>query len=96
MSERKVLEIFYKATGGAQELWQDHTNWGTACPLEEWYGVWLDDMGKVEALMLAGNCLKGELPPEIGQLRSLRTLDLFDNALSGSLPPEIGQLDQLD
>ncbi|WP_228041486.1 leucine-rich repeat domain-containing protein, partial [Planktothrix mougeotii] len=35
-----------------------------------------------------------ELPPEIGQLHSLQTLDLRDNSLT-ELPPEIGQLHSL-
>ncbi len=35
-----------------------------------------------------------ELPPEIGQLQNLTTLDLYGNQLS-TLPPEIGQLQNL-
>jgi Leucine-rich repeat (LRR) protein len=44
-------------------------------------------------LDLSGNNLTA-LPPEIGQLTSLLTLNLIDNQLS-SLPPEIGQLTSL-
>ena len=44
-------------------------------------------------LDLAGLDLKN-LPPEIGQLTSLQSLELVENKLS-ALPPEIGQLTSL-
>lgn len=41
--------------------------------------------------------LSGELPPEIGNLRYLKRLQLFDNpGLTGTLPPEFGNLEDLE
>ena len=39
--------------------------------------------------------LKGQLPPEIGELDELRHLRLGGNELSGPIPPEIGDLAEL-
>lgn len=35
--ERDILIAFYKATGG--DNWRHNTNWCTAAPLHEWYGI---------------------------------------------------------
>ena len=35
--ERDILIAFYKATGG--DNWVNNTNWCTAAPLHEWYGI---------------------------------------------------------
>lgn len=39
--------------------------------------------------------MSGEIPPEIGDLRTLEYLDLSDNDLTGVIPSELGQLDSL-
>ena len=36
--------------------------------------------------------MSGSIPPELGQLTNLRTLNLSQNQLSGSIPPEVGRL----
>ena len=38
----------------------------------------------------------GSLPPELGNLSSLKRLNLVDNQLTGSLPPELGNLSALE
>ncbi|CAM9607460.1 unnamed protein product [Chrysoparadoxa australica] len=37
-------------------------------------------------LTLEGNDLSGSIPPELGQLSSLKLLVLFENQLSGEIP----------
>jgi Leucine-rich repeat (LRR) protein len=45
--------------------------------------------------LTAENNLIGELPPEIGVLKSLETLILSNNCLHGTIPPELGKLSSL-
>ena len=40
-SVRAVLVTLYEATDGAN--WNDNTNWLSAAPLGEWYGVTTDE-----------------------------------------------------
>ena len=46
-------------------------------------------------LSLWSNRLRGEIPPEIGNLSNLEELTLWRNQLSGPIPPEIGNLANL-
>ena len=102
--ERAALVALYEATNGSN--WVDDTNWLTDAPLGEWYGVHTDHFGRVVRLDLAGrrdaaarrtvsHGLIGSLPPELGNLIGLRTLDLGDNDLFGAIPPELGNLTEL-
>ena len=61
-----------------------------------WYGVQADDQGRVTEVRLDDNGLRGTLPPELGSLDRLRTLDLSLNVLSGPIPPELGSLAGLE
>ena len=91
---REALTTFYFATGGAQ--WQRSTNWRNAdSPLAQWFGVTTDDAGRVTAVVLSANRLTGTLPPRLGDLIHLHTLDLSDNELSGSIPPNLTNLTNL-
>ena len=45
---------------------------------------------------LAFEALSGSVPPELGNLSSLETLDLASNDLTGSIPPELGNLPRLE
>ena len=88
--DRAALEALWTATDGA--AWFTKTNWLTDAPLGDWYGVRVDNNGRVVVLLLPNNGLVGELPPEIGDLDRLRELWLFSNDISGEIPPEIGNL----
>ena len=52
--------------------------------------------GRVLRLSLRDNGLTGGIPPELGDLANLETLDLAQNALTGGIPPELGNLANLE
>ena len=95
LTERDVLLRLFQATGGPEGFWVDATHWGSAQPLAEWYGVYVDGGGKVESLILADNGLEGVVPACLGMLASLTTLDLIGNRLSGNIPAALGSLANL-
>ena len=88
-SDREVLEVFYDSTGGAS--WTNRTNWKTSAPLGEWHGVRTDPAGRVTELELYDNGLTGLIPPALGDLASLRSLDLGFNAVDGAGPGVVGE-----
>ena len=104
--DRAALVAFYRATGGAS--WKRSDGWLTAAPLRAWHGVETDGVGRVVGLDLSGSCniesasefsiqgLTGRIPPELGNLASLKSLDLSCNRLRGSIPPEFGRLAALE
>ncbi len=92
-SDRDALVALYRATAGPS--WSRNDKWLTDAPLREWYGVAINHAGRVERLILWRNQLAGSIPPEIGNLTSLTSLELGRNALSGSIPPELGNLTSL-
>ena len=99
-SDRAVLEAFYDATGGAN--WTRNTNWKTAAPLSEWYGVAVALNGGVATVRglwfgrIGRNNLTGEIPRELGRLRNLERLGLSNNNLAGEIPRELGRLRNLE
>ena len=71
--------------------WTNQTNWLTKASVANWYGVTVVN-GRVGAIILTSNKLKGTLPATIGNLSMLGYLRLDDNQLSGSLPASITSL----
>ena len=70
--------------------------WTSDQPVTAWSGVELGGAPfRVHAVALPGRGLWSVLPPELGQLSELRTLDLRRNYLGGSIPSQFGQLTQL-
>ena len=92
-SDRDVLVTLYEATDG--DNWLENENWLSNRPIEEWYGVIVDDSGRVIGLYLSENELSGTTPPELGYLTKLEELDLAKNELRGTIPPELGNLSKL-
>ena len=92
-SDRDILEILYDATGGPN--WINNDNWLTDVPLRDWYGVEVDGEGRVSGLSVYRNNLTGGIPPELGNLTSLKILYLGGNNLTGPVPPELGDLAHL-
>jgi hypothetical protein len=91
--EYNALAAFYAATDGAN--WSDNRRWMSEEPPCTWYGILCED-GHVVSLTMNWNNLRGELPPELGDLSQLRQLVLYFNLLDGPLPPELGRLDKLE
>ena len=81
-------------TGGPD--WTHNENWRTDAPLGEWYGVEVDNQGKVVELGFVANRLTGRIPRELGDLANLRSLYLYRGGLTGSIPPELGNLANLE
>ena len=92
LTDREILEIFYEATGG--EDWEENEDWLSDEDIDDWYGV-SANRGKVTGLLLYENNLAGTIPPELGGLDELFSLDLRYNELSGPIPPELSKFNEL-
>ncbi len=92
-SDRAALEALFASTNG--NFWIDSDNWLSGQALGEWYGVTTDSQGRVTKMVLDGNRLTGTIPPELGALSKLLTLNLADNELTGHIPAELGSLSLL-
>ena len=93
LSDREILAAFYHATDGPN--WGARARWLSDAPLDSWAGVTTDEHGAVISLRLILD-LKGQIPPVLGDLRSLRTLDLSSRGLTGPIPPELSNLVNLE
>ena len=103
--DRSALAALHAATDGPN--WADDENWLGDRPLEEWRGVETDAFGRVVHLDLGGrqdgetgewvsHGLRGPIPPELGSLSGLTSLNLRANALEGPIPAELGNLADLE
>ena len=103
--DRAALAALHAATDGPN--WADDENWLGDGPLGEWRGVETDAFGRVARLNLGGrrdgetgewvsHGLRGTIPPELGSLTGLTSLNLRANALEGPIPPELGNLAGLE
>ena len=93
-TDREALVALYNATGG--EAWTNSTNWKTAAPMREWYGVRTGAGGRVTTLDLRKNALIGPIPDALGTLSDLDWLVLDNNALRGLIPEALGNLSNLE
>ncbi len=87
-----ALVALYNSTNG--DNWRNKTAWLTE-PVYKWYGVTLNDKGRVISLNLNYNRLSGTIPAEIGNLTSLQGLYLSDNHIYGHLSSNTGNLTNL-
>ena len=91
--DRHALEALYIATDG--DNWEENGNWLSDAPLDEWYGVSIDDDGRVTGIDLRGNNLNGELPDDLGYLLELEVFELWGNSIFGEIPSSLGDLSRL-
>ena len=92
-SDRAALIALYNATGGAN--WTNRNNWLSNSPISDWRGVTTNDDGRVTAISLKENGLKGQLPAALGDLSELTNLTLTKNELSGPIPDSLSRLSRL-
>ena len=103
--DRAALAALHAATDGPN--WADDANWLGDGPLGAWRGVETDAFGRVARLDLGGrqdeetgewvsHGLRGTIPPELGSLSGLTSLNLRANELTGPIPPELGNLSGLE
>ena len=90
-TDREALVAIYQAMDG-WITWSERSNWMTDRPIGEWHGVTVDPDGRVTALELPANEMRGIVPAELAELTNLRSLDLSGNRLIGIIPPELGNL----
>lgn len=90
--QRYVVAVLYYSLGGE--------NW----PIEGWLtggdechfpGMVCDREGKIIMISLVSRRLTGSIPPEIGHLQDLVTLELMDNGIGSTIPSEMGNLHRL-
>ena len=91
--DRAALVAFYHATDG--DNWHVNSNWLSDEHIGAWYGV-TTFLGDVQRLHLPNNGLRGQIPAELGSLRTLSVLDLSENDLSGPIPTELGTFPLLE
>ncbi|MDE0142879.1 MAG: fibronectin type III domain-containing protein [Caldilineaceae bacterium] len=83
-TERGALIALYEATDGAN--WRRNANWLSNAPLGTWHGVTTDANGRVTALDLNSNWLRGQLP-DLSALSNLTHLNVSYNPdLFGPVP----------
>ncbi len=99
-TDKNALLDLYNSTDGNN--WIDHTNWNTNEPVYTWYGITMVG-DRVTEINLSDNDLNGTLPSSMGNLSSLKKLNIFNSngyfsgkMLSGNIPPELGNLNNLE
>ena len=87
---RTLMALRDQMAGGILLNWSEHT------PIEQWTGVLVSgSTPRVRGLRIpvgggSQPALTGVIPPELGKLSALESLDLSGHALSGSIPAELG------
>ena len=99
IDDKNALIALYNSTSGAN--WSNL--WDLTSNMNFWYGVDLNEAGRVIKLNLRSNNLIGMLPLELGNLTELKEIKLnrtftigqIPNAISGSIPSTFGNLKEL-
>ncbi len=81
--------VFAAALAGTASL-----DWSEDRPIEWWQGVTIGGSPKrvTELYLRQTGLMGGRIPPELGSLANLVSLDLSDNELAGEIPPELASL----
>ena len=96
--DRSHLKDFFTEAKGKE--WTDSDGWDDEyrhpCDVKGWHGVKCNATTRsVIELKLGKNGLSGKLSSSLGDLISLKILDLRDNNIKRSIPSEIGKLTNL-
>ncbi|CAB1115509.1 unnamed protein product [Ectocarpus sp. CCAP 1310/34] len=91
--DRDALVALFCSTGGAG--WTRRDNWNTDADRATWFGVKVNDQGRVVDVDLGSNNLQGPIPKELGALAKLASLCLRCNKLTGGIPEDLGNLTAL-
>ncbi|GLJ43639.1 hypothetical protein SUGI_0908490 [Cryptomeria japonica] len=70
-------------------------NWVNGNNICNWTGITCDGNQRVMSVVLKYKSLSGTIPPHIGNMSFLTTLDLFHNHFSDPIPNELGKLEKL-
>lgn len=89
--EQYSVHELYTANGGTQ--WVQNEGWKDDSPLEKRFGITLTS-DRVSSIRLARSGLSGALPPALGLLTSLESLQLSGNSITG-LPDTVASLSSL-
>lgn len=92
-NDKEALIALFNALDGSN--WANKTNWCSTEPLDLWYGVTTNSLGRVIELYLSNNNLKGVLPSEIGNLECLEWLEMDNNLIQSPLPESFRNLSRL-
>ena len=85
-----VLVELYNATNGPN--WTNNTNWNSSSPLDQWYGVFTDEVGRVTQLNLGEQPVDGfDTVRPWAASRIWCSWFLSGNQLTGSIPSSAGQ-----
>ena len=76
-----------------------HLNWTANVPMSRWTGVEIEGLPprvvELDLPHFRPTQLNGIIPPELGKLANLTSLNFWGNALSGTIPSELGNLANL-
>lgn len=84
---RASLAEFYDSTGG--DSWSSNIGWCSTSPLNEWYGLSVNQWGGLMGIYMYSNNLSGTLPESFDGLGPLSHIRLSSNKLSGNIPSYI-------
>lgn len=88
-AERQALEDFYTAFNGSS--WKSDTGWMTDAPVDDWYGVGVDEHDAVCRIDLLDNNSKGAVPASLAALNRLDVLRVDE--ITGQIPSEVAVTD---
>jgi len=93
IQDYNALMAFCTATGGENWSNKNTNNWGDKNEWGNWEGVTINNAtGRVTAIRLSDNNLRGDLPSELKNLTQLEVLDLQNNYIKGEIPKEIASI----
>ena len=97
LSDQEILVKIYEAMNGPEWQGTEGDNWLSDKPVGEWEGVKTNDEGRVIALRIAGDNVRGLFPAEMGGLTELEQLFISsrDCDVPNVIPAEIGELTKL-